>query len=287
LLHGLEAEFAPEARARNLALRLHCQDVCVRSDPLLLERILRNLIANALRYTPRGGVLLACRRRGGVARLEVWDTGIGIEPHQQALVFEAFHQVGNPERDRRNGVGLGLAIVKRLAGLLGHRLRLDSRPGRGSRFGIDVPLAPAAPGTQSHPPAAEALLPDAEALLPGAVVALIDDDAAILEAMGLVLRQSGCVVVAGASGAGLVDRLRADGLEPDVVLADHRLRAGELGTQAIALVRAFLGRPVPAVVITGDTAPGQFAAIRAAGFDVLAKPVSADALHRALARHLA
>jgi signal transduction histidine kinase/CheY-like chemotaxis protein len=294
LLRGLEAEFAPEARARNLALRLHCQDVCVRSDPLLLERILRNLIANALRYTPRGGVLLACRRRGGVARLEVWDTGIGIEPHQQALVFEAFHQVGNPERDRRNGVGLGLAIVKRLAGLLGHRLRLDSRLGRGSRFGIDVPLAPAAPGTQSHPPAAEdflpgaeALLPGAEALLPGAVVALIDDDAAIVEAMGLVLRQSGCVVVAGASGAELVDRLRADGVEPDVVLADHRLRAGELGTQAIALVRAFLGRPVPAVVITGDTAPGQFAAIRAEGFDVLAKPVSADALHRALARHLA
>ncbi|HWA12789.1 MAG TPA: hybrid sensor histidine kinase/response regulator [Burkholderiales bacterium] len=279
LLRGLEAEFAPEARARQLALRLHCRDLCGRSDPLLLERILRNLVANALRYTPRGGVLLSCRKRGGFARLEVWDTGVGIEPHQQAQVFEAFYQVGNPERDRRNGVGLGLAIVERLAGLLGHPLRLHSRPGRGSRFGIDVPLAPA-----SHEARAAA---GEEARLPGVVVALIDDDAAILEAMGLVLRQFGCVVVAGASGAELIGRLRAGGVEPDLVLVDQRLRAGELGTQAIASLRTFLDRPVPAIVITGDTAPGQLAAIRAAGFDVLAKPVSADALRRALARQLA
>ncbi len=141
LLAQLGIEY--EARARQAGLRLRARPCNARvvSDPLLLERILRNLLENALRYTRRGGILLGCRRRGDRLRIEVWDSGIGLAPEQMDNIFEEFYQAGNPERDRAKGLGLGLAIVERLARLLDHHVTVSSREGRGSRFAVTVPLA--------------------------------------------------------------------------------------------------------------------------------------------------
>ena len=127
ILRKLAAEYRPEADERRLKFRVRCPELAIRTDPLLFERMIRNLLANVLRYTKNGGIRLACRMRGAVARVEVWDTGIGIAPEKQAQVFEEFYQIGNPERDRHNGVGLGLAIVKRIAALVAHRVNLTSR----------------------------------------------------------------------------------------------------------------------------------------------------------------
>ncbi|MGQ9371051.1 ATP-binding protein [Azospirillum sp. A39] len=141
LLHRLEAQYAPRFADRGLAFRIRPCRATVESDPTLLGRILGNLVENALKYTPAGTVLVGCRRRGDVLRVEVWDTGSGIPPERFDDIFEEFVQIGNPERDRTQGLGLGLAIVQRLARLLGHRLDLRSRPGRGSVFAVEVPLA--------------------------------------------------------------------------------------------------------------------------------------------------
>lgn len=140
-LRRLATEWAGLAAAKGLELRCVPSAVWVHSDPVLLERIVRNLLSNALRYTTRGRVLLGCRRAGHAVRIEVWDTGPGIPPSEQEQVFEDFYQVANTERDRRKGLGLGLAVARRVARLLHHPIGMQSRPGRGSVFFIEVPLA--------------------------------------------------------------------------------------------------------------------------------------------------
>ncbi len=140
-LDRLLNEFAPEADAKALRFNVRPADAKVITDPVLLEQLLRPIISNALRFTESGGVLLAARRRGGALRIEVWDTGIGIAPADQPAIFDDFHQIGSPNRDRRHGLGLGLSIVRRLAALLGVPVSLRSVPGKGSVFAVDVPLS--------------------------------------------------------------------------------------------------------------------------------------------------
>ena len=283
MLRKLATEYAPEAHGKQLRFRVRCPEFTARTDPLLIERVLRNLVTNALRYTNSGGILISCRKRGADARVEVWDTGIGIAPEKQTQIFEEFYQVGNPERDRRNGVGLGLAIVKRIAELLQHPLHLKSQIGKGSRFGIDVPLSTAvAKETGELAPLAD----DDETVLFGAVVVVIDDEADIVAALELLLKQWGCVVITADCGAQAHDKLRCDDIIPDLILSDYRLRDDETGIGAIEELRLTFGENVPALLVTGDTAAERLRDATASGLNVLHKPLNAEQLKQALIKVL-
>lgn len=282
-LEHLLAGQASAAAARGLELRLHCPPCWGVSDPPLFERIVANLVGNAIRYTPHGRVLVACRRRGDRLRVEVRDSGVGIAADDQQVIFQEFVQLGNVERARDKGLGLGLAIVRRLVDLLGHRLELRSAPGRGSVFAVELPAA--------APPAA--VPGDREALalgdFDGLQVMLADDDALALSAMSSLLESWGCEVTAAHAAGELLDAL-ARGHTPDILITDLRLGGATDGLALIAAARPRAGRAaLPAVLISGDTAPESLARIQAAGVPMLHKPVRPARLralmHRLLSGH--
>ncbi|MDP3084148.1 MAG: hybrid sensor histidine kinase/response regulator [Rubrivivax sp.] len=248
LFDRLAREFAVLADERGLQWRLRPTDLWVNSDAELLERMLRNLLVNALRYTPRGGVLLAARRRGARVALSVWDSGVGIAPEHQSRVFDEFVQLHNPGRDRRLGHGLGLAIVARLSRLLEHPVSLRSRLGRGSCFTIELPLA----APQRVPASAPA--PAFELPLSGLAVALVEDDEAVREVSVALMRSWGCRVWAAAALAPLLAQLQADGVTLDRIISDWRL-AQENGLDAITGLRGWAGSELPALLISGETLP--------------------------------
>ncbi len=304
LLDKLETDLGPLADAKGLIYRSPPCDAAVVSDQALLELVLRNLILNAIRYTERGGLVVACRRRGAGLLIGVYDTGIGIPADQHEEVFREFHQLGNPERDRRKGLGLGLAIARRLAASLDHPLTLASTVGRGSAFRILVPLAP---GPAVEPPAyipalvgpptdgaavdglpadglpADGMAADGMAVtsLAGARILVVEDDATVREAMEQLLASWGCRCRAVASpdeALALLDEEPA----PDVLVCDYRLREGVTGTEAIALLRRRWRMAIPAVIITGDTAPARLREAMDSGVPVIHKPVAPDRLYREL-----
>ncbi len=268
LLARLHMDLEPEAFEKGLRLRVHAPKVFVRSDPLLLERVLRNLIGNAIRYTERGGILVGVRRRAGLLRIEVWDTGIGIPEDQQEQVFEEFYQIGNPERDRRKGLGLGLSIVRRLCDLLGHPLGLRSRPRRGSVFRIEIPAGqkPA----QAERPAA-ATLPATD--FAGRLILVVDDEAVVRESMAALLAGWGAQVVGCAGVAEAATAAAGLARAPDLIVADHRLREGTVGGEAIRLVRAHFGKHIPGIMVTGSTTPERIEDAKTLDCHLLLKPV--------------
>lgn len=269
LVERMQAEFAPQAEAAGLSLTCTHDELHVRSDPGLLERILRNLLSNALRYTRTGRIELACRAQDGRVAISVRDTGIGIAPEQHARVFEEFVQVGNPERDRTQGLGLGLAIVQRLARLLGTEVTLDSALGQGARFSF---LLPSGKPDQS---ATQALMPDIVAidLLAGTVIALVEDEADVRAAMTLLLESWGCQVVAAEDAGALLAALARGAPTPDLAIADYRLRLNQTGAEALCQIEGHLGHPLPGLIITGDTAPERLQEARDSGRALLHKPV--------------
>lgn len=283
LLDPLRSSLLPVAAERGLRLRVRPSLAWVQSDPILLNRILLNLVSNALSYTHRGGVLVACRaiRGGSHLRIEVWDSGIGIAPEHQQDIFKEFFQIANPERDRSKGLGLGLHIVDRAAKLLGHPLQLTSLPGRGTRFSIVVPTAPAGN-------AAAALMPS-DAMpsggLDGLQVLVIEDDSASAQALSGLLASWGCGVMAVEDLQGALSAVSAK-FVPQVVLSDYRLRNGETGMETLHRLRTALGRRVPACLMSGDTDPVLMQACRDAGVPLLHKPVRPAKL-RTLLRRLA
>jgi len=270
LLERLEVEYAPQAKAKSLGWRAAGRDVVVYSDPVLLETILRNLISNAIRYTDKGEVAVDCRREDGRICIAVVDTGIGIPQEQQHEIFREFHQLGNPERDRTKGLGLGLAIVDRLAKLLDHGISVDSSPGKGSRFSVE--LSPGDPAALSFPasPAPE----ETPGNLAGIVVVVIDDEADIREAMQQVLEGWGCKAVVAASDQEAEGKLSELSRTPDVIIADYRLRDNRTGVQAIERLRAQFGRDIPGVIVSGDIAPERLQEAQASGHTLLHKPVA-------------
>lgn len=280
LLHKIENDLAPLADAKSLAYRSPETAAVVDGDAALIEMILRNLISNAIRYTERGGVLIACRRRGGMLVVEVRDTGIGIAPEHQQEVFREFHQLGNPERDQLKGLGLGLAIAQGLANVCGHLLTLTSWVGRGSIFRLNVPLASLASMQDVQSPAQTYDAPD----LKGMRVLVLDDDEAVREGMARLLRSWGCVCdvveTIGAAEA-LAQRHR-----PAVFITDYRLREEQTGTAAITLLRATLGAELPVLMITGDTEPARLREAVACGVPLLHKPVLPEQLFQALLQHV-
>jgi len=272
LCNKLERELAPLAESKGLAFRLRDTRLVAQGDPALVEMIVRNLLVNAVRYTERGAVLIGCRRRGKRVLIEVWDTGIGIPEEQHRQVFREFHQLGNPERDRRKGLGLGLAIVDGLARAMGVEVSLASRPGRGSVFRLALPLSD------------EAIMHEQRVTMQGDLrglnVLLVEDDEVVLSAMSDLLLTWGC----GCETATDVDQAlaRLDAFTPDLVLADYRLRDHRTGLEAVARIRERLGAGLPALIITGDTAAQRLREAHASGLMLLHKPVPADRLHAAL-----
>ncbi len=271
VLSKIESMFAPVARAKSLRLYVRPNSAWVRSDRMLLERILLNLVSNAVRYTQTGGVVVGCRGRGDTLRLEVWDSGIGIPHAQQQDIFREFYQVGGAQTSTgAPGLGLGLAIVDRLCRLLNHPITLASVPGKGSRFAIAVPLAPA----QDEPvaladPLAAVLKPFA-----GRLVVIIDDNALVLDSVGGLLRGWGCRVTTAASSAAALGSLRKLRQRPDLVICDYHLTEhGENGTEAIARVRASFDETIPALLITGDISVERKQEAEAGGYELLQKPV--------------
>lgn len=281
LLQRLGGEYGPRAAEQGLDLRVVASRAWTRSDPALLERILRNLIENALRYTARGKILIGCRPVGNRLRLEVWDTGIGIPDDKIGELFEEFYQVGNPERDRRQGLGLGLAIVRRLADMLGHRVTVRSRDGRGSVFAVDLPRLRAGPAPR--PQSAGSIANDDGQGL----VVVIEDEQILLLSMRALLESWGHEVVAAPSGAEALKLLDGMTRPPDTIIADYRLRDGLTGPQAIHDIRDLYGPRIPAIVLTGDTAPERMAEAARSGFTILHKPVSPPELKRLLNQSLA
>ena len=283
LLDRIRLEHEPDARAKGLRLRVSPSSAWVRSDPGFVDRILRNLTVNAVRHTTRGRILIGCRRKGGTLRIEVHDTGPGIAPEQQRLVFEEFYQVGNPERDRTKGMGLGLAIVERLAKLMQAEVRLDSTPGRGSTFSIDLPLAP---HIDLQPGSAELRSAGPRRSFAGSLVAVIDDEEMILNATRTLLEQWQCQVVTAVSGASAMEQLVTSTRAPDAIICDYRLRGSENGLAVIDALRSEFNTDSPALLITGDTGPERLREIQASGLSALHKPVQDEALRDALARLL-
>jgi CheY-like chemotaxis protein/anti-sigma regulatory factor (Ser/Thr protein kinase) len=279
LLERIRLEFEPQARAKGLRLRVKRCRAVVHSDPALLERILRNLVSNAVRYTARGRVVVGCRRAGDLLRIQVLDTGVGIDPAEHALVFEEFYQAGNPERDRRNGLGLGLSIVQRLARLLGSSVRLASAPGQGSVFEVALPLASAAQATDPS----RAIAPAGDGLQ-GRLVVVVDDDAVVLDATGALLRQGGCDVVCAASGGEAKARLAAVSRPPDALVCDYRLRPPDNGLLVMEMLREEFNRQIPTLIITGDVLPESAELAALPDVVVLHKPVAEAALRDTLAR---
>ena len=275
LLTRLETTFAESARAKGLDLRVIMNRAWVRSDFILLERILLNLVSNAVRHTQRGGAVVGCRLRDDVLRIEVWDTGPGIPYDQRHSIFGEFYQLATPERG--SGIGLGLAIVDRLCRLLDHRLELTSAIGKGSRFTIMVPTA-ASSTIRTRARVLEAS-PDIGA---GKTVVVIDDAPLVLEGLGGLLRGWGFrVVTASTVDEALASLTRSD-LRPDLIISDHHLGKFGTGIEAIARIRAAYATSLPAFLISGDTSPERLQQAHADGFSLLHKPVSPTRLRVAL-----
>jgi signal transduction histidine kinase len=278
LLRRIDSTFADAAREKGLSFQLVGSSAWVRSDPILLERIMLNLVSNAVRYTAAGTIVVGCRRRGDTLDVEVWDSGPGIPEGQQRNIFGEFYRLAGG--NTHGGLGLGLAIVDRLCNLLGHPIRLVSTVGKGSRFVVTVPSV-AAQAQFVEPPAAP-VEPDATK---GKLVIVIDDDMLVLESMGGLLRNWGCRVVAAATP----DKALADlGPEdrPDLIICDYRLANGQSGIAAIADLRQAYGALVPAFLMSGDTAPERLREARESGHYLLHKPLRAMALRTMVNRLL-
>ena len=285
LIDRIAADEAQRAEAKGLVL--HCRmpaSVHVFTDPILLERILRNLLSNAIRYTTQGSVTLRARVVGERVRITVADTGCGIPKARQQEAFEEFVQLHNPERDREKGLGLGLAIVRRLVDLLKLRLALRSAPARGTVFALHLPLA--AEDAATTPAPASPAPPRERGLARGDVVIVIDDDLEIQAAMRELIASWGCVVFCAKDVEELMPRLMTLDRQPRVLVCDYRLRDGQTGLDMVAQLHAAFNDEIPAVVVTGDTGAERLREAAAGGWPVLHKPVTEGQLREAMEQAL-
>ncbi len=277
LFNELEKEFHPIAEQKGIALRFAPCSAVVESDVILLVQILRNLISNALRYTPSGRVLVGCRHRPGMIAIQVHDTGIGIAEDQLPRIFEEFYQVDNPERESHRGLGLGLSIVDRAARLLGHSVTLDSRRGMGSVFSVTVPLAKVAiieakPDLPQH----------TVAVLDGRLIAIIENEGNIRVGLQKLLQSWGCRVVVADSAANMIGQLETLNEAVEMIISDFGLRGSLNGVEAIAEIRQRQGAELPALLFTGDISKETINLAKNAGVPVLYKPAKAEALREAI-----
>jgi signal transduction histidine kinase/CheY-like chemotaxis protein len=283
IFESIEIRFAPQAAFKKLALAVFPSRAMVASDPAVLERLLGNLVSNAIKYTREGKVLVGCRRRGDRLRIGVWDTGVGIAPENLERVFEEYFQASAGPRDRSEGLGLGLAIVRRLARLLGSEVEVASVLGRGSRFALEVPFAGYA--RTPAPVAADRSAPDGA--LAGKYILVIDDEPDVRFGTESVLRQWGCRSASAGSLEELAALLERDLRFPDAIVADFHLADGQTGLDAVAAVQRYSGEWTPAVIVTGEDLGRAELESDGRRYPVVKKPVAAEELHRRLAGVLA
>ena len=279
LFTQLQTEFAPLAAEKELRLTFMPSSLAVRSDRRLLRRLVQNLVSNAIKYTSNGRVLVGARRRRDKVRLEVYDTGLGIPPEQQTIIFQEFQRLEQGVRMAR-GLGLGLSIVERLSRVLKHRIRLHSTPGRGSVFTVEVPLVAALPAT---PPSAQPVAAPVHAPLAGLSVLVLDNDPAILDGMVALLSNWGCKIITATSLEEATVALHETMMRPDVLLIDYHLDQGN-GLDAAKVLRWRLGGETPTVLITADRSPALRQEAADLAMQILNKPLNAAALRALLAR---
>jgi len=286
VLKALDDAYAPIARGKGLEWQVIPCGAVIRSDRVLLGRMLRNLIENAIRYTQRGKVMVGCTVEADRVLIDVLDTGCGIPDDQLGRIFEEFHQLGNPERDRARGLGLGLAIVRRLSALLDHPVDVRSRAGGGSVFSVAVPLA-AEHAEPAPPPASRTAAPTRPENRPDRRFAVVvDDDAIVLMGLETILRDWNFDVLAADSTDRALARLKEADRRPDVLIVDYRLREGRVGTEAVVRIREMCGQQIPGIIVTGEIgAEPQNDAI-AHNLGILHKPVTPRLLEAALVRHI-
>lgn len=283
LLEEMRTEFTYHTATNGLDWHVVPSSLTARSDPRLLEQIIRNLLSNAVKYTTEGKLLLGCRRRGDKLSIEVWDTGPGIPELELQAIFEEFHQLDNPARERSKGLGLGLAIVQRLADLLGHKIDVRSRVGAGSVFTIEVPLGrveaadlpiPIQGDTQKSTPS------------PGTIL-IVEDDPAVLEMLQLLFDDEGHRTLVAADGHRALELAAQGPAVPDLVIADYNLPKGLNGLEIIARLQEKVQRAIPAIILTGDISTESLREIAGHGCVHLNKPVRARELTRVAQRLLA
>jgi Na+/proline symporter/signal transduction histidine kinase len=275
LMRSLEIEFTPIARAKGLKLTFVPCSLPVQSDRTLLRRLLQNFVSNAIKYTPRGRVLIGCRRHGQSLQIGVYDTGVGIPPQKRGEIFKEFHRLEQGARIAR-GLGLGLSIVERLARVLNHGIALDSNTGGGSVFSVTVPVAKAV----NHTAAVTTATPLSTSMS-GALIACIENDAAILDGMKTLLTAWDAEVIAVADPEAAIAALEAAGRPVTGLLVDYHLDRGN-GLAAIRDIRRRFGENVPAILITADRSPHVRAAAREENIVVLNKPVKPASLRALL-----
>lgn len=275
MLDRLRDEFLAEASENGLLLTSQAGDCSVRSDPVLLERILRNLISNAIHHTPRGEVAITGGARDGKLLFEVRDTGVGITEEDQLKIFDEFYQVGNPGGARAKGLGLGLSIVKRLCDLLEYPVRVRAQVGRGSTFSVEVPLA----NRLVHSPLPRPMTPASQCDLSGRLVVVIDDETTIVDGMKALLGGWGATVIGSTTGEDVVNAVHVAGKLPDLIIADYHLGAGPDGIEIARRIRQDLDPEIPVILVTGTMAPDLLENARADRLEFLHKPVVPDKLH--------
>jgi signal transduction histidine kinase/ActR/RegA family two-component response regulator len=275
LLDRICNDYRIEAQKKFIRLVTHPCGALVETDILLIERIIRNLVSNAIRHTSDGRVVVGCRRLRDRIRVEVWDTGPGIPPTETERIFQEYFQLQNPERDRTMGLGLGLAIVRRLSSLLNCPVKLKSEVGQGSCFSVEIPRAPATaiPNTPS-------LLLHSSSI--HGLVLVIDDELAIRDAMSSLLTTWGYSVITAGTGREIKDLLTRCPNRPDVIICDYRLRGDENGIDVVRELQTEFNEVIPAMLITGDTAPDRLVEAQASGLLLLHKPVPNGKLRAAI-----
>ena len=282
VLDRLHGEFSPQAAAQGQELRLVSSRAGVRSDPVLLERIVRNLVLNAIRHSPGGRILVGCRRAKDSVRLEVWDSGPGIPPEKLNEIFEEFAQLENEERDSSRGHGLGLAIVKGLSRLLGHKVSVRSTLGRGSVFAVSLPAAAEAHAALSTgAPSVESSGQTATGSRRSVLV--IEDEPAQRMSLSLLLEDWGYRVRSATDLTSALREIDQWGEQPSFVLSDFRLPGGCNGVEAIREIGRHIGRQVPGIILTGDTDPARLKEARQSGCILMHKPVNLGSLKHAVA----
>lgn len=279
LMQQLKIEFEPQAVEKGLTLRVMPSILYVRSDRRLLRRVLQNLVSNAIKYTDAGRVVLGCRRKGASVFVEVHDTGPGIPLSKHGVIFKEFERLYTGNK-AVTGIGLGLSIVERIGRMLDHPIKLTSRPGYGSIFGVQLPVAEAHTATRPHVPFVTAAH---YRQFNGCVVMCVDNEPAILDGMRALLGNWHCTVLTARSIDEALREIAAQGLSPDIILADYHLERGT-GIQCIAAIRRGIGVKVPAVLITADRSPGVEDEARAMELQVLRKPLKPAALRALMAR---
>jgi two-component system, chemotaxis family, CheB/CheR fusion protein len=286
LLDRLRHEFTYHAQAKRLALRVVSCGLSIHSDPRLLEQMVRNLLSNALKYTKRGKVLLGCRRRKGMLSIEIWDTGIGIPDEELQAIFEEYHQLDNPARERGRGLGLGLSIVQRLGGLLGHRVRVRSHPGKGSVFAIEVML----PSIRTAPALEQRRHGSDDGIVDGVhrtgAILVVEDDPELRGLLELLLKDEGHHTAAAPDGIAARMLVARGMIRPDLILADYNLPNGLNGLQLAAKLREKLHQEIPVIVLTGDISTDTLRDIALHKCVQLSKPVKLKELTQVIQRLL-